>query len=93
MMEAQQAQAIQQSQNQSSPWGSSNVPAPSSSTPNNSALPNPWGAIPASTANSPYGMHLHIYACVCVCVCVCFLCARKLCICRVYSTYSPCTEV
>ena len=61
MMEAQQAQAIQQSQSQTSPWGSSAAPAPSSSTPNSSALPNPWGAIPASTAQTPYGMYLHVF--------------------------------
>ena len=56
-MEAQQAQAAQQSQSQNSGWGS--TPAPSSSTPNNSALPNPWGAIPAPQ-QSPFGTTLHI---------------------------------
>lgn len=58
-MEAQQAQAAQQTQSQSqSQWGS--TPAPSSSTPNNSALPNPWGAIPAPQ-QSPFGTpHPHL---------------------------------
>ena len=58
-MEAQQAQAAQQTQSQSqSQWGSNSTstPAPSSSTPNNSALPNPWGAIPAPQ-QSPFGTH------------------------------------
>lgn len=54
MMEAQQAQAAQQSQTQSAGWGSGSQPVPSSSTPNNSALPNPWGAIPAPQ-QSPFG--------------------------------------
>ena len=54
MMEAQQAQAAQQSQTQSAAWGSGSQPVPSSSTPNNSALPNPWGAIPAPQ-QSPFG--------------------------------------
>jgi hypothetical protein len=53
-MEAQQAQAAQQSQTQSAGWGSGSQPVPSSSTPNNSALPNPWGAIPAPQ-QSPFG--------------------------------------
>ena len=57
-MEAQQNQALQQTQSQSAnnsgnilPWG---TPVPSSSTVNNTALPNPWGSISTPPAQ-PFG--------------------------------------
>ena len=61
MMEAQHTQAIQQSQSQPSnniggnilPWG---TPPSSSSTPNNNALPNPWGSIP-TPQTQPFGTY------------------------------------
>ena len=65
MMEAQQNQALQQSQSQSSnntgnilPWG---APASSSSTVNNTALPNPWGAISTPPAQ-PFGTYKILFS-------------------------------
>ena len=63
-MEAQQAHAIQQGNaNARAPW-STPAPAPSSSTPNNSALPNPWGGIPAPQMQSPFGTYENIFSTV-----------------------------
>ena len=60
-MEAQQTQAIQQAQSQNVPGNTSGnvLPwgVPSSSTPNNSALPNPWGGAPAA-ASQPFGTYV-----------------------------------